>query len=850
MATPSSRATYRQRRPNPWTTPDTVGSTQYAGEASGMGMTRRHEQKWTTPTSLDLPESTSRRRCVVTRLSQVLWVSATLFILSNTIGVYRAVKTPLDYERNTGGSFLAMDPESSYRGSSLRVVTSNGIMSPALDLINTSSGHVSSVERMADTNKVVTGRSPTDMISVGNFPGELQTGIKDGRSTVVVSLPPVGGAYAGPTTMFQANVPVMKAAPVIQSVGRDNVSVTTRTRTILADESVGLASMTAGGFGDEVGGAMDGLQGRTNLNSVVGRGVSPTPGLDVRGAVTDGTAWGSDRFQSLERQVTLLEGKLSSLPGTNEDDEGQLIEVDELQRKKNNDKERNSIASLDCTQFDGPYSESATSDVVYWKKIPRDDPFRSPFHGEIMSAGRAGFEIKRQYLTFEVNLQAGWNHNRLIFETMLVMAISMGRTLVLPPKWSMWPYHDGGFTETSFDDFFQLDSLQENHPEIVIISMEKFLRSVASTGNLRRESAHDVVGVLPPEKKTSWEGDPNVAELWEYLRYVAIVPAWDFNQCVAAFPSSLNDEQGEGNKRLMDVIGRIIRQADGRPKPVPLHFQGKPTASDAPSVERLRETMGGREELCFYDSTMKNANLIHFPTFGNGEPSPFYASIFFEEWTHDLWAKRLIRDHLRYKDEIQCAAARVVEAVRARALEESSGKDVLFDAVHLRRGNFVQTYGDAVPSVDDITTVVEERIERGSTLYMSTDESQVGFQDLVSSLGSDYTTVTLHDYLGVLSGVNVNFFGPIDQIVASKSRTFVGTYYSAFTGYINRLRGYHSTVPEEDKRADGIVASYYFAPNAVRADMRVYKAIRRPFFAREWPVSWRQIDADISDEGG
>ena len=163
-------------------------------------MTRRHEQKWTTPTSLDLPESTSRRRCVVTRLSQVLWVSATLFILSNTIGVYRAVKTPLDYERNTGGSFLAMDPESSYRGSSLRVVTSNGIMSPALDLINTSSGHVSSVERMADTNKVVTGRSPTDMISVGNFPGELQTGIKDGRSTVVVSLLPVGGAYAGPTT--------------------------------------------------------------------------------------------------------------------------------------------------------------------------------------------------------------------------------------------------------------------------------------------------------------------------------------------------------------------------------------------------------------------------------------------------------------------------------------------------------------------------------------------------------------------------------------------------------------------------------------------------------------------------
>jgi hypothetical protein len=35
----------------------------------------------------------------------------------------------------------------------------------------------------------------------------------------------------------------------------------------------------------------------------------------------------------------------------------------------------------------------------------------------------------------------------------------------------------------------------------------------------------------------------------------------------------------------------------------------------------------------------------------------FYAFLFFEDWHTDLWVKRFVRDHLRYLDEIQCAAA-------------------------------------------------------------------------------------------------------------------------------------------------------------------------------------------------
>ena len=45
----------------------------------------------------------------------------------------------------------------------------------------------------------------------------------------------------------------------------------------------------------------------------------------------------------------------------------------------------------------------------------------------------------------------------------------------------------------------------------------------------------------------------------------------------------------------------------------------------------------------------------------------FYAFLFFEDYDHDLWAKRFVRDHLRYVDEIQCAAARIASALKEKA---------------------------------------------------------------------------------------------------------------------------------------------------------------------------------------
>jgi hypothetical protein len=47
-----------------------------------------------------------------------------------------------------------------------------------------------------------------------------------------------------------------------------------------------------------------------------------------------------------------------------------------------------------------------------------------------------------------------------------------------------------------------------------------------------------------------------------------------------------------------------------------------------------------------------------------------------------------MRDHMRYVDELQCAAARIVSAMRDRARRKNPQSHGEFDTFHIRRGDF------------------------------------------------------------------------------------------------------------------------------------------------------------------
>jgi hypothetical protein len=80
--------------------------------------------------------------------------------------------------------------------------------------------------------------------------------------------------------------------------------------------------------------------------------------------------------------------------------------------------------------------------------------------------------------------------------------------------------------------------------------------------------------------------------------------------------------------------------------------------------------------------------------------------------------------------------------------------------------------------------------DAGRLLYIATDETNRTF---FRPLMEHYNVRFLDDYssLAGLADVDPNFVGMIDQVVASRGRVFVGTYFSSFSAYIGRMRGYH-----------------------------------------------------------
>lgn len=66
-----------------------------------------------------------------------------------------------------------------------------------------------------------------------------------------------------------------------------------------------------------------------------------------------------------------------------------------------------------------------------------------------------------------------------------------------------------------------------------------------------------------------------------------------------------------------------------------------------------------------------------------------------------------------------------------------------------------------------------------------------------------------------------------------------------FTGYINRIRGYHADKEKLPGYEQGIVNSWYYALADRYDKMQSYHPVKKSFYAREFPTSWRLIDTTL-----
>jgi hypothetical protein len=263
------------------------------------------------------------------------------------------------------------------------------------------------------------------------------------------------------------------------------------------------------------------------------------------------------------------------------------------------------------------------SEIIYWKDVPGDSTYESPI------TPHHGVHDDR-YLTFEYD-QGGWNNVRMVLECMLVIAHAMGRTLVVPPQQHLYllgkthkdkedvEAHD----EMGFEDFFDLDLLK-SHKGFHMMHMEEFLEKEGVTGSLK--------GRVPPNNESDIWGP----KLWHYLDVVADAsPEWTGK--FLAFP----DKPGDFN--MTGIYGQH-------------------------TISRIK-AFGGERHAVYYTEELQQAHHIHFPADGMHRLlQHHYAFTFFANSEMQSFYKRFVRDYMRYKDNIQCAGAELVAAVRKDSL--------------------------------------------------------------------------------------------------------------------------------------------------------------------------------------
>jgi hypothetical protein len=281
------------------------------------------------------------------------------------------------------------------------------------------------------------------------------------------------------------------------------------------------------------------------------------------------------------------------------------------------------------------------------------------------------------------------------------------------------------------------------------------------------------------------------------------------------------------------------------------------------AVDRLK-AFGGDRSPVYYDEMMQNMHHIHIPGDSNHRVlQHHYAFAFFASPEMQSFYRRFVRDFMRYKDNIHCYGADIIEAVRKDALALNPKGNGEYYALHIRRGDFqfkdVKIGADQIVKNLDFQVDGKPLIPKGALVYLSTDDpdgvckgcmvQRIPCEKYESGKkppgcpedtswdafkNAGWNIRFLDDYMkkGMLKGVNPNLHGMVESIVCSRAKVFAGTYFSTFTGYIHRLRGFHGLGE----------ATYYHSTNYIHS-LQIKKSVGHGF-SREWRNGWTDDKGD------
>ncbi len=154
-------------------------------------------------------------------------------------------------------------------------------------------------------------------------------------------------------------------------------------------------------------------------------------------------------------------------------------------------------------------------------------------------------------------------------------------------------------------------------------------------------------------------------------------------------------------------------------------------------------------------------------------------------------------------------------------------------------------------------------------LYIATDEPDLTWFD---PFKEKFKVRFLRDFEGEVGLLpqeeRGSLLGMVEQIILSHGRTFSGTWFSTFSSYVCRLRGYYhnyhkgaatrSEIGRTLSRGSGLDekttrwlqrsrrfpdnSCYVYAPESKRFEFQAWKMPQHAFYPREWSLAWENID--------
>ena len=442
--------------------------------------------------------------------------------------------------------------------------------------------------------------------------------------------------------------------------------------------------------------------------------------------------------------------------------------------------------------------------VVYWNDPQgfRDNAFRSPFG---VDSG------KPKYLAFTLDF-GGFNNIRMSVEIIFIIAAALDRILVLPPEQPMYLLrNDAAKKHRGLDAFFDIDS-PSFQKRVKVMTMEEFVK---------KEGLID--GQFPAEEK-------------------------GFDQLVRAAKECHKSQKRLNNQlEACEVVHQYLSKHGTTPQISAAHHQclvfdngmfqnGKP--DDEKGAKQFCNS--GNRTMVYVTKEFNEPQLLYIQG-GKKETrmlGHFYGYLHFSDVMVGNYYKRLVRDLLHYRPEINCAAGKIIKALQEEGESQGFSTDENeaggYSSLHIRRGDF-QYKRMKLTSHEWVENTLDV-LQKNEILYISTDEKNKTFFEPFREAG--YKLRFLDDFaeLAGLEDLDPNHMGMVETVVASRGRTFSGTFRSTFSGYINRIRGYHGFS----------VKTSFYGSQKEKLMHHTWRNVNLDTYAKEWPDAWNGIDADVA----